>query len=91
MAILVHYLLVYDHAAGMLIDEKTYTDPDEAIAAYAATEREHHFKDKIEVVLIGAESVEALRVTHAHYFEHIDPLHLTGSYERRSAAKHLPA
>jgi len=69
VAILVHFLLVYDHAAGRLREELTFRNPEEAVAAYAAMEQKHRTEPRVEIVLVGADSIETVRQTHAHYFE----------------------
>ena len=66
-----HFLLVFDHAKGELLEELAFgTDTARAMAAYAAREREHlDHGDKIEIVLIGSDSIRTVRVTHANYFD----------------------
>mgnify|MGYP001149971778 CR=1 FL=1 len=65
-----HYLLVFDHRAGKLRDEpREFTDPSEATAAYAEVEQEYGKDDLVEVVLIGSDSMETVRATHANYFD----------------------
>ena len=66
-----HFLLVFDHARGKLIDIKDFgEDADAAVAAYAATEAEFSDQKSIEVVLVGSDSIETVKVTHANYFDH---------------------
>jgi hypothetical protein len=69
MAILVHFLLVYDHAAGHLREDQMFRDPEEAVAAYAKMEEKHRHEPRVEIVLVGADSLATVRQTHAHYFE----------------------
>jgi hypothetical protein len=69
MPILVHFLLVYDHAAGRLREELTFQDPTEAIEAYAKLEEKHRDESRVEIVLVGADSIATVRQTHGHYFE----------------------
>jgi hypothetical protein len=64
----VHYLLVYDHAARRLESSRAYEDALEATAAYTLMEREHGENDDLEIVLVGADSLETVRKTHASYF-----------------------
>lgn len=66
-----HFLLVYDHDKGHLIDERDFgTDSASAMGEYARLELEHNEKDsKIEIVLIGSDSIETVRLTHANYFD----------------------
>ena len=69
MAIVVHFLLVYDHAAGHLREEQTFRDPELAVAAYAKMEEKHRNEPRVEIVLVGADSIATVRQTHGHYFE----------------------
>ncbi len=66
-----HFLLVFDHDKGQLVEETDFgTDSVAAMAAYARLEREHGPKDTaIEIVLIGSDSIETVRLTHANYFD----------------------
>jgi len=69
MAIVVHFLLVYDHAAGHLREELTFRDPEQAVAAYAEMEEKHRNEPRVEIVLVGADSKATVRQTHGHYFD----------------------
>jgi hypothetical protein len=66
-----HFLLVFDHASAHLIQLLEFdTDVNEAMAEYARLEREHMDKaDRVEIVLIGSDSLETVKVTHANYFD----------------------
>jgi hypothetical protein len=64
-----HFLLVYDLAAQHLVKQQEFSDGDEAGAAYAALEREYKSCEDFEIVLVGADSIETIKRTHAHYFD----------------------
>lgn len=65
-----HFLLVFDHEKGSLVTERNYgTDGKGALAAYAAMEETHRNNDMIEIVLIGSDSIETVKLTHANYFD----------------------
>lgn len=66
-----HFLLVFDHSQGLLLEELHFgSDASRAMAAYASKEREHMERgDTIEIVLIGSDSIETVRLTHANYFD----------------------
>lgn len=68
-----HFLLVFDHARGELIQLKEFgTNRDAAVAAYAEKEREIGelgSASAIEIVLIGSDSLDTVRLTHANYFD----------------------
>jgi hypothetical protein len=64
-----HFLLVYDHTAGRLLEEIPFGgDSEAAVAAYAEKEREYGARDRVEIVLIGSDSIDTIKVTHANYF-----------------------
>ncbi len=65
-----HFLLVFDHDKGRLVDRQDFgVDGSAALAAYAAKEAEYRERPRIEVVLVGSDSIETVRRTHANYFE----------------------
>ncbi|ETB43926.1 hypothetical protein [Mycobacterium avium] len=66
-----HFLLVFDHSRAELLDVRNFgTDAKKAMAEYARMEREHLGKsDSIEIVLIGSDSLETVKITHANYFD----------------------
>ena len=65
-----HFLLVFDHEAGQLIELEPFgTDGDSAVAAYSAKEKEYEDRQMIEIVLIGSDSLDTVKLTHANYFD----------------------
>lgn len=64
-----HFLLVYDLDAQRLIDQLHLDDGDEAARAYSRLERTYQGRKDLEIVLVGADSIETIRQTHAHYFD----------------------
>lgn len=70
MSVIQHFLLVFDHQAGSLVDQKDFgQDAVSALAAYADMEAQHRDDRFIEIVLIGSDSIETVRLTHANYFD----------------------
>ena len=43
-------------------------DADAAVVAYSEQERVYRDDDAIEVVMVGADSIETIKKTHSHYF-----------------------
>jgi hypothetical protein len=66
---LVHFLLVYDRQQQKLLFEHGYEDPAEALKAYEEAEAKHRHDQHMEIVLVGADSIETVRLTHGNYFE----------------------
>lgn len=65
-----HFLIVFDHGEGKLLEDRAFgEDADAAIAAYAEKEHEFAGRDLIEIVLIGSDSLETVKLTHANYFD----------------------
>ena len=66
---LIHFLLVYDRVRGVLAMEPAeYEDASTAAEAYEQAEWEYRLNSDIEIVLIGADSIETVRQTHRNYF-----------------------
>ncbi|MCG7582386.1 hypothetical protein [Mycolicibacterium sp. OfavD-34-C] len=69
----VYFLLAFSLDEGRLVCREEYRDRDEAIAAYSAAENRYRPNlDRFEVVLIGADSIETVMLTHGHYFRQSD-------------------
>lgn len=70
MSELSQFLIVFDHGHGALHQDVTvFADPTEALSAYDAAERHFAEQEHIEVVLIGSDSLDTVRRTHANYFD----------------------
>jgi hypothetical protein len=62
-----YFLLVFDRAAGQLLDETEFESNEAALRERFRREATAGRHD--EIVVLGAESAEALRRTHRRYFE----------------------
>lgn len=70
MSDLQHFLLVFDHAAGVMLDLHRFgSDGDAALLRYAEVEKEYRNTSQVDIVLIGSDSLETVKVTHANYFD----------------------
>lgn len=67
-----HFLLVYSYDEGRLIEQDEFLDPDAAAAAYTEKERQYRDSSRLEIVLVGSDSIETIMRTHGHYFTGID-------------------
>ena len=65
---LVHFLLAYDRRQQKLVFEQPYTDPAEALHAYEELEEKHRDDQHMEIVLVGADSIETVMLTHGNYW-----------------------
>jgi hypothetical protein len=71
------FLIEYDRARGEIITLKTFSDSERHVAEEARLEMEIGLnRDEVdrEVVILEAESEEALRRTHRRYFESLTEL-----------------
>jgi len=63
-----HFLVVYDVARSLAAVEEFGTDYENALQAYAEREAEHRLDTAVEVVLLGADSLDTVKKTHSSYF-----------------------
>ena len=71
------FLIEYDRARGEIITLKTFSELERSMAEHARLEMEIGLnRDEVdrEVVILEAESEEALRRTHRRYFENLSEL-----------------
>jgi hypothetical protein len=66
---LVHFLLVYDREQQKLVFTCDYADAAKALKAYEAMEEKHRADSNMEIVLVGADSIETVMLTHGNYFD----------------------
>lgn len=68
------FLMIYDRRTGTIIRHRGYGTPSTAMAARFTAEREFREDPDIEVVVLGADSWEALKKTHSRYFKPVQKL-----------------
>lgn len=69
MAQIQHFLLVFDHAKNELIDILEFgSDATSATKKYGELEKELRNSLMMDIVLVGSDSIETVKVTHANYF-----------------------
>jgi hypothetical protein len=65
-----HFLIVFDHTAGELESLFEFGENgDAAVEAYSAKEKELKDRESVEIVLIGSDSLDTVKLTHANYFD----------------------
>lgn len=65
-----HFLLVFDHDAGHLIEQIEFgADGERAVEAYAKKELQYKDRPRVEIVLIGSDSIETVKRTHGNFFD----------------------
>lgn len=63
-----YFLLTYDLQAHEVTVEGFDNDFERAAGMYSLLEERYAEEDRIEVVLVGADSIETIHKTHSHYF-----------------------
>lgn len=64
-----NFLLIYDRERGELLSHDDYgTDMAAAVQAYQDAEHQHMGNRRIDIVLVGSDSIDSIKVTHANYF-----------------------
>jgi hypothetical protein len=63
-----HFLVSYNLATGQTEVESFGTDYDAAQAAYATAEQVNADDEKLDIVLLSADSLETIKQTHSSYF-----------------------
>lgn len=63
-----HFLLVFDRSEPRLLDITPFDDAAKALTERFAAERRHRDNADIEIVVLTAESKDALKRTHSRYF-----------------------
>lgn len=66
---IVHFLLVYDRELQKLVHEQAFASSSDAVAAYEKMEELHRHDPQMEIVLVGADSIETVKLTHGNYFK----------------------
>lgn len=70
VAVVQHFLLVFDHKLARLVHEKDFgTNSDAAVRAYSEMERKYRDEPNMDILLVGSDSIETVRLTHANYFD----------------------
>lgn len=62
------FLITYDRSKLRMADMERFHDAEKAVDLYGERERQYADQPHMEVVLLGADSEEAIRVTHPTYF-----------------------
>ena len=86
----IDFLIAFDHDAGKQISLEEFRNTARALKAYSEREEQYRDNPRVEVVLLGADSIEAIKVTHSNYFgdtaDALDNLRASLGLEPTSAA-----
>ena len=65
----IDFLIAFDRDARKQISLEEFRNTAKAVKAYGEREEQYRDNPRVEVVLLGAESIDAIKVTHSNYFE----------------------
>ena len=80
-----YFLLVYNVSTADVRVEEYGSDGATAAAEYSLREHQYREQPEIEVVLVGADSLETVKKTHSHYFSVPTESLLAGLESNRAA------
>lgn len=69
-----NYLVIYNRRAGEIVRQRQFRVAADALAARFEAEHEFCEEPDVEVVVLGADSWEALYRTHSRYFKGVQEL-----------------
>lgn len=65
-----HFILVFDRHAGHLVDQLNFgTEAKAAVTKYEALEEQYRDSPHMDIVLVGSDSIDTVKITHANYFD----------------------
>lgn len=65
-----HFILVFDRAQGHLLQTLDFgTKASAAINRYEDLEEEFRDSPHMDIVLVGSDSIDTVKITHANYFD----------------------
>lgn len=65
-----HFILVFDRRAGHLVQQIEYgTEAKAAVRQYEELEERFRDSPHMDIVLVGSDSIETVKITHANYFD----------------------
>lgn len=65
-----HFILVFDRRAGHLLNQHDFgVEAKAAVGKYEELEEQYRDCPHMDIVLVGSDSIETVKVTHANYFD----------------------
>lgn len=65
-----HFILVFDRHKGRLLQQIPFgTEAKAAVKKYEELESQYREDAHMDIVLVGSDSIETVKVTHANYFD----------------------
>lgn len=70
MSAIQHFILVFDRREGRLLQQIPFgSRRAAAVAKYEEIEDEYQESPHMDIVLVGSDSIETVKITHANYFD----------------------
>lgn len=70
MSVIQHFILVFDRDEGRLLEQIPFGHHRAAaVAKYEEIEERYSDSPHMDIVLVGSDSIETVKVTHANYFD----------------------
>lgn len=67
---ILHFILVFDRHAGRLVERLDFgTEAKAAVTKYEALEEQYRDAPHMDIVLVGSDSIDTVKITHANYFD----------------------
>ena len=85
----IDFLIAFDHDRREQISLEEFRDTRRALEAYAALEEQYRSNPRVEVVLLGSDSIDTIKVTHSNYFD--DALDAVNNFLVRLARQARPS
>lgn len=65
-----HFILVFDRHKGRLVEQLNFGQRAKAaVEKYEELEERYRDQTYMDIVLVGSDSIETVKVTHANYFD----------------------
>jgi hypothetical protein len=65
-----HFILVFDRRAGHLVTQLTFgPEAKAAVRRYEELEEQYREDQHMDIVLVGSDSIDTVKITHANYFD----------------------
>ena len=77
----IDFLIAFDHDARKQISLEEFRDTRKALEAYGALEEQYRSNPRVEVVLLGSDSIDTVKVTHSNYFDDIRSNYFDNAFE----------
>lgn len=85
MSAMEQFLLAFDHRNDRLVVERHFgTDTESATSAYRELEQQYRDDPLMDIVLVGSDSIDSVRVTHSNYFEGMSQRKIDAVLDRTS-------